>query len=350
METKSNHRYCSCCGNPIETQSKECPNCGRIYRKSKAGLVILFALLGVVVLSVGAYFALKLIPIKQPIALSAEEIYQLASPATVEIRVETEYGTATGTGFFDSAEGSIITNFHVLEDATSGSVYLSNGERYDILKLVGFDRRLDIAIIQIDYQPTSILQARTDLLQTGETVYALGSSVGLSDSFSQGIISANQREIGGQIFIQTTAPISHGNSGGPLIDKYGKVIGITTAGIETGQNLNLAVPIANIYKLDRNYPIGFPGNLSSIEQSNLQKANASYWNWIDELKDPLIICDTEEKKYHNGGCFVVNLVEYREENDSTAANADEFIYLRLSEALSSGYSQCPNCKQDNAAE
>ena len=344
METKSNHRYCSCCGNPIETQSKECPNCGQKHGKSKTGIVILSVIIVFAVLAVGAYFVLKLMPTRQSAELSSEEIYRLASPATVEIRVETEFGTATGTGFFTSADGKIITNFHVIEDATAGAVYLNNGEKYDIQKLVGFDSYLDIAIIQIDYQPTTILEMRTDLLQTGETVYALGSSLGLADSFSEGIISANQREIGGQIFIQTTAPISHGNSGGPLIDKYGSVVGITTAGIEAGQNLNLAVPISAVHKIDQSVPVSFPGQLSFSEWSTIKKAGISYWEWVKGNKDLLVICDINERIYHDGECFVVNLVEYREQSDPSAAESDDFIYLYLSEALSKGYTQCNNCK------
>lgn len=344
MDTKKSQRYCSNCGNPIDLQGKECPNCGRKYRQSKVGIFILLVIILLALLAAGAYYVIKLMPTKQPKELSAEEIYRLASPATVEIRIETEYGTATGTGFFSNKDGIIITNFHVIEDATSGAVYLNNGEKYDIQKLVGFDRYLDIAFIQIDYQPSTILKIRTDFLQTGETVYALGSSLGLADSFSEGIISANQREIGGQIFIQTTAPISHGNSGGPLIDKYGRVVGITTAGIESGQNLNLAVPISNINKIDRENPVNFPGNLSFSERSTIKQLGVSYWEWIEGNTDPLVICDTEEKIYHNGECFVVALVEYREQNDPITAESDKFIYLYLSEALSKGYIQCNTCK------
>lgn len=344
MDSKTSQRYCSYCGNPIDLQVKECPNCGRKYRKAKTGSLILLIVLGLILVSVGACFVIKLLPPKQPTELSAEEIYQLASPATVEIRVETEYGTATGTGFFDSAEGTIITNFHVLEDATSGSVYLSNGERYDILKLVGFDRHLDIAIIQIDYEPTSILQTRTDLLQTGETVYALGSSVGLSDSFSQGIISANRREIGGQIFIQTTAPISHGNSGGPLIDKYGKVVGITTAGIETGQNLNLAVPISVVSKTDRSNSINFPDKLSFPERLTIKKAGVSYWEWIDGNYPTIVICDTETKEYHDKTCVDTIRAEYREKSDPATAANDQYIVMYISDAISNSYKKCSNCK------
>lgn len=279
----TNQRYCSYCGNPINYQLKKCSNCGRKYRKVRSILAVFMIILGFVLL-VGGYFLVNFFSSKQLSALSAEDIYKLASPATVEICVETEYGITTGTGFFDDSEGTIITNFHVLDGATSGSVYLSNGERYQILRLIGFDRYLDIAIIQINYRSEHTLQKRVDLLQTGETVYALGSSLGLADSFSQGIISANQRELNEQIFIQTTAPISHGNSGGPLIDEFGKVVGITTAGIESGQNLNLAVPIANVNKIDTDHPVNFPGNLSFAEWSDLKKAGISYWEWIEDRK------------------------------------------------------------------
>ena len=337
-------RFCSYCGNSIDPQLKECPNCGQKYGKSKTGIVILSVIIVFAVLAVGAYFVLKLMPTRQSAELSSEEIYRLASPATVEIRVETEFGTATGTGFFTSADGKIITNFHVIEDATAGAVYLNNGEKYDIQKLIGFDTYLDIAIIQIDYQPTTILEMRTDLLQTGETVYALGSSLGLADSFSEGIISANQREIGGQIFIQTTAPISHGNSGGPLIDKYGRVIGITTAGIESGQNLNLAVPISNVAKIGQSNPVNFPDKLSFPEELTIKKAGISYWEWIDGNYPAVVVCNTETKEYHYKRCYESILARYREVHKPSESETDQYISMYLNEAISNGYKKCPDCK------
>lgn len=212
--------------------------------------------------------------------LSAEEIYNIASPSTVEIQIQTENGLATGTGFFLDEKGTIVTNFHVIENAKGGDVFLNNGEKYKILKLVGFDSDLDIALIQIDYTSHNVLPHRKSMLKTGETVYALGSSLGLSDSFSKGIVSANSRELGSHIFIQITCPISHGNSGGPLIDCKGNVVGITSAVIDDGQNLNFAIPIANLRKIDTDTPVNFIGNLSFLEWVKMKKNDLSYWEWV----------------------------------------------------------------------
>ncbi len=189
--------------------------------------------------------------------LSPEQIYKIVSPATVEIHVQTDNGESIGTGFFDDNNGTIITNYHVIERGYEGTVYVKNAGAFDIESIIGYDKKLDIAIIQIDYKSEVVLNKRTDDLKVGETVYALGSSEGLTDSFSSGLISAVDRKIENTCFIQTTAPISHGNSGGPLVDSKGNVIGITSAGVTEGQNLNLAIPIYDIEKINRDEILTF---------------------------------------------------------------------------------------------
>ena len=91
----------------------------------------------------------------------------------------------------------------------------------------------DIAILETSCTISTPLEFRESAVKTGETVYAIGSSLGLTGSLSNGIISSAEREVDGNTYIQTTAPISSGNSGGPLIDEYGKVVGITTASFNT---------------------------------------------------------------------------------------------------------------------
>ena len=202
------------------------------------------------------YIALALFPLtiscnKEDQKLSAEEIYELVSPSVVAITAESPTTTSSGTGFFYNNGSTIVTNYHVIKDCSSASITLSNGEKYDVLNVLGYDKDKDIAILEVDYKGGIPLEIRTSEVKTGETVYAIGNSLGfLEGSLSEGIISTAQRELDGQTYIQTTAAVTHGNSGGPLIDSYGKIIGIVSAGFGDGLDLNLAIPIAQVGSVD----------------------------------------------------------------------------------------------------
>ena len=185
--------------------------------------------------------------------LSAEEIYALAAPSTVEITAESNDFTSTGTGFFYDNSGTVITNYHVIDGCYSGTITVSDGGKYDILTIIGYNKDLDIAVLSTSKKDSIPLTIRTDTINTGEKVYALGSSLGLSGTFSEGIVSSSNRIIDGYNYIQTTAPISSGNSGGPLLDKNGNVIGINTATIEDGENISLAIPILEVENVEKFY-------------------------------------------------------------------------------------------------
>ena len=158
--------------------------------------------------------------------LSAEEIYNLAAPSTVEITAYSNTFTSTGTGFFYSNDGKIITNYHVIEDCTSAIITVSNGTSYNVNRVLGYSKEKDIALLETSCSSSIPLSFRQSDVKTGETVYAIGSSLGLTGSLSNGIVSSAEREIEGNRYMQTTTPISSGNSGGPLLDEFGKVIGI----------------------------------------------------------------------------------------------------------------------------
>ena len=192
--------------------------------------------------------------------LTAEEIYDLVSSSVVEITGERINGTSTGTGFFYDKEGTVVTNYHVIEGCVSATITLSNGKSYDVDKILKYDIDRDIAILVTKCESSKPLKIREKEVKTGEAVYAIGSSLGLSGSLSDGIVSSAEREVNGQIYIQITAPISHGNSGGPLLDQSGQVVGIVSAFISEGQNLNLAIPINDIKKL----PVQNPINIESF--------------------------------------------------------------------------------------
>lgn len=182
--------------------------------------------------------------------LSAEEIYKLLAESTVEIEATGDAFTSTGSGMFIDKIGTVVTNYHVIESCYEIKVKTYDGTEIAVNSIKGYSEGLDLAILSTSKAGSIPVQMRTEAVRTGEKIYTLGSSLGLTGTFSEGIVSSNLREIEGTEYIQITAPISSGNSGGPLVDEYGKVVGITSAGISEGQNLNLAIPIAKINQVD----------------------------------------------------------------------------------------------------
>ena len=217
-------------------------------------------------------------------SMTPEQIYEYASVATVEITAIGDDFVSTGTGFFCDTDEYLITNYHVIDGTTDAYITIHDGGRYDITGFYGYDEEHDIALLTTTYKPQTVLKSCTELAQTGESVYVIGSSEGLTASFSSGIISNSQRDLDGLVFIQITAPISHGNSGGPVLNNKGEVIGISTAYIEEGQNLNFAIPISEKdIVIQSQEAIGTngssfqPNNTTSI---NFEKSFSSLWDFL----------------------------------------------------------------------
>ena len=190
--------------------------------------------------------------------LSASEIYSSVDSSVVFILISTRSGYSSGSGFFIDNNGTLVTNYHVIEDGLSGAIQMNDGKTATIDKVLGFDKKLDIAILATSATNTRPVTISKTPVQVGDTVYAIGYpeafKLGFSSStFTTGIVSMN-RSIDGYSYIQSTVNITHGNSGGALINKSGEVIGITTAGI-TYSNIdymNLSIPIQRIDTVSRN--------------------------------------------------------------------------------------------------
>jgi len=154
--------------------------------------------------------------------------------------------TGAGSGFIISDDGYILTNFHVVKNASKITVKLKDQSEYTA-KLVGQDKYSDLAVIKIDQtglKPVKLGESST--LRPGQWAIAVGSPQGLDHTVTLGIISALSREIpelSNVSFIQTDAAINPGNSGGPLLNIEGEVIGINTAIMGTAQNIGFAIPI-----------------------------------------------------------------------------------------------------------
>jgi putative serine protease PepD len=185
-------------------------------------------------------------------------------PGVVSISVEASGGSDTGSGFFLSSDGYVLTNNHVVEAAASGgtiTVAISTGKKYSA-KIVGRDASYDLAVIKMDVTGAPTLQlGDSEKVQVGDAVIAIGSPLGLAGTVTSGIISAKNRPVttgtgsGESSFInalQTDAAINPGNSGGPLVDATGAVVGINSAIASLGSSaggqsgsigLGFAIPI-----------------------------------------------------------------------------------------------------------
>ena len=187
------------------------------------------------------------------VAMSTVDLAAYVQERTVTVNVETLNGdSGTGSGFFIDDKGTIVTNFHVIDLAEDITVEVSGGASYPVKKIVDFSNVLDLAILQIDMKNTPYLELSDQSVRTGEKVFAVGSSLGtLTGSFSDGIVSSISRDYGMVDCIQMTTPISPGNSGGPLVNEYGEVVGVNTASYTRGENLNLAIKIDTMEQLAR---------------------------------------------------------------------------------------------------
>lgn len=188
-------------------------------------------------------------------SLSAEEIYQKVLPSVVSVNAYGEEFGSAGSGIVLSADGYIITNYHVIEGANRATVTLLSTGETSPARLVGYDAEMDVAVLKISADglvPAEFGASRN--LAPGETVYAIGNPMGyLYGTITDGIVSYNRRpvSVGGysMTLIQTNAALNSGNSGGALVNRWGQVVGITVAKIDphsevTTEGLGLAIPIS----------------------------------------------------------------------------------------------------------
>lgn len=204
---------------------------------------------------------------------TAKEIYQNAKDAMIEIIAIDKAGKpmTIGSGFFISADGYIATNYHVIKGAYSLSVTKYTGEAsVASVKVCAYNDGLDIAILKIETTGEKYLEFATSPVETGDTIYTLGSSYGLTNTFTYGMVSNADRLVNGKQCVQFTAPISGGNSGGPLLDASGKVIGIVTMQILEAQNINFAVKSATVESIFAQ-KLDTPLDPSTVYETNLKE-------------------------------------------------------------------------------
>jgi len=195
------------------------------------------------------------------------ELFKMLAPSVVSITTKAGAIEGGGTGFLIDRQGTIATNHHVIEDAQAVRVKFMSGDVFDDVELLADDKAHDLALLRVDIaqgdggasKVSPVDLGDSDAVVVGERAISIGNPLGLEHTLTDGLVSA-RRTYEGKKWIQMSVPVSPGNSGGPLFNMRGQVIGVTTAQVAAGifgraQNLNLAVPI-NVLKamISPDYP------------------------------------------------------------------------------------------------
>jgi hypothetical protein len=202
-----------------------------------------------------------------------------------------------GSGFVISSDGRVATNFHVIRGCSSAIIKFADGSFYQVAGVLATDATKDIAILKIAASGKEfpfLVMADSDQVQVGEHVVAIGSPLALQgltgsaeisteSTVSDGIISGKRDWEGhGISLLQTTAPVSHGSSGGALLNMRGQVLGITTMAIGQGQNLNFAVPakyVTSMSSMETLKPLGSTEAINSHQErqeNSIDQFNGTY--------------------------------------------------------------------------
>lgn len=268
--------------------------------------------------------------------LTAEQIYNKYLDSVVAIKTEivtrnifnqTVSGAAAGSGFIISSDGYILTNYHVIEKANTITVTLADGSECEAT-IVGSEEENDIAVLKIDSEKTlnPVVLGDSDKMSVGEEVVAIGNPLGeLTFSMTKGIVSALDREISTDLYssinmFQVDCAVNEGNSGGPIFNMYGEVIGIVSAkyASNTIEGLGFCIPINDVANVvtdliefgkvvDKAYMGVTVSDVSNIMVSQYNMVNGAYVASVEEnscadkagLKIGDIIVELEGKKVTN---------------------------------------------------
>ena len=195
-------------------------------------------------------------PTEKPFTIVGNtEAIEKISRSVVKLTCYDEFGNeyVSGSGFFAFESNLIVTNYHVIEGNVYSITASSDGKKFEVEYLVNYNERYDLALLSVDPAELSHANAEFEPLPIGDSsavkvsehITAIGVPLGISKTVSDGMISGFYEDNGVKL-IQFTAPISHGSSGGALLNDKGEVIGITSASFSSGQNFNLTVPSSYI--------------------------------------------------------------------------------------------------------
>jgi serine protease Do len=224
-----------------------------------------------------------------PVRTVLELVSQIGE-AVVQVRTP----SGLGSGFFLNEDGFLITNFHVIEGETQISVevyHQKDGQldrkSYKQVRIIALNKFADLALLKVEDKDAPKFRfvplGSADALSVGERVFAIGSPLGLERTVTEGILSTKTREVGGLLYLQTTAQINPGNSGGPLFNLSGEVMGVTNMKVSAGEGLGFAIPVETVrYFLDHRDAFAYSNENPSNPYRYLEPPSRTRQTRVDE--------------------------------------------------------------------
>jgi tetratricopeptide (TPR) repeat protein len=235
------------------------------------------------------------------------DVVRSATPGVVTIMVFDSTGRplGQGSGFFIDAE-HIITSRHVIEGGDRAEFRLSNGKVFAIDGVNADDPRADLASLSVrvplgEAHPLPLAETSVEV---GEGVLAIGTPLGFELTVSNGIVSSRRTLPGVGVMLQITAPVSHGSSGGPVLNRRGEVVGVTTSVIDKGQNLNFATPVEGIRTL-KNGPSKPLAQWRQMQKGHAAVAIASP-ELAEVMRDPVEAAFLSDYAFSRGRAYMEN--------------------------------------------
>ncbi len=187
--------------------------------------------------------------------LSPEKIYAQTLPSVLTLRVESRGGDRyVGSAFLAGKDGFAVTAWHVVYDAVKVTAKFSDGTSCEVAGFVDFDETKDLALIQVESRGRALLPLAAGVPLVGTKTYVIGSPKGYEFSIGDGLLSQIQ-SVDGFDQYQVSCPFSPGNSGGPILNNRGEVVGIAAWTRNGAQNVNFATPAPELLRLDFNKPV-----------------------------------------------------------------------------------------------
>src|SRR6185436_20350735 len=235
-------------------------------------------------------FSLFLLSLLVSVSVNAQEslpqLVKRLKPTVVAITTYDATGEAlmTGSGFFTSP-GTVVTNLHVIRGSTRAEIKTLDGKGrvYQVKGALAVDEEGDLALLDVEMPLDRVrsIELATTLPDEGEQIFVIGNPLKLEGSVTDGIVSAIREVPNVGRIIQITAPISHGNSGSPVFNLRGQVLGVVTIKVTNGQNINLAIGAARVEQLQ-------PGQLRPVSSVSVKDragdvAESMYRTGLDSL-------------------------------------------------------------------